>query len=467
MFKSRKHLVIFCSVLLLGFVLLFSLLAPQFGNSNQSTSVNNPSALYETAAEALFDIHNVQMLVHTQEIIKTKENTIQTASTQTVTHINQDSDDWQLYATEITNIGQHYWETSTILYGQTLYYTLNGVKFTGSCDIEALSRQYPPTIVLDPNLYKNITGIQIGRSRLVFFSEPIQQENWAVTSSADFLDARGIAWINSKGELTKSTYSFSYRMGELTCYKSVTVQIIDQDPYPIVTPVDTEAYQLLNDPLLPMELETTCGYLLQAQNIESNYVNQITCELFGDTRLQNTDIVIKSRTDDPDIEMATTVNITNSSREGEVISSSQIQQYSAGSYSLQLNSDTAVITEGASSQELLTSCQETLVGTILLPQHIKCANSSYSGNVYRIEFTATDEFAQKIISDACTYLYDDPELLDKLSPEHHIDSILCYIEFSMESGLPIKSGIHFLGTYYSSNLPYQLIFKSDQTYYIP
>ena len=467
MSKLYRSIVIVCLIVLVAIALLFSLLPHIDAGNHKLTKLENPQALYEDATTELSTQPNIQLLINAQEIISTNENTFETSAQRIVTHLNQGSDSWQLYAEENISMAPHSIETVTYYSDNTILYSLNGTHFTGECTPEALLSQYPSAVILDPKLYSNISGVQVGNSNVIFFSEPKEAENWFSCEPDQFLGAWGCAWINKNGELVKSTYQYSYAQNETTFYKAITVQVTDPAPSSIPTPADTVDCLNLEDPLLPMQLEIACGYLLQAGTITSAYSDRIVCEIFGDTRIQNIDITVDGHSGKPAIEMTTAVDITNNSRQGEVISSKQTQKYKSGIYTLRTNNDPEVTTQNASHHSLLTSCQEILIGTILLPQDVKNATISDTGSSYRVEFGATDAFAQKVISDVCTTLYNDPLLLDQISTEHRIDNVMCYIELSKKTMFPLKSGIHFNGTYYSSELPYQLIFESDQTYFIP
>lgn len=468
MFKSRKHAIAAGFVIFLLAVLILFLLAQKFDSSSmQLTLEEDPIACYSEATSRLSDNRNMELVVSEHEIIQTKENVFHTRLKQDISYVNRDSNDFKLQVTETIETDQHDTQTSVVYASDLLYYTINGSKFTGAIDPMALSAQYPPSIILDANNYRTIKGLRVGNSTVIRFSDPSYPEEWVGIETGSFLDACGTAWINRNGGLVKATYNLCYTKGNVTVYRSVTVQTAGTDPDPITVPNDTGDYLEISDPLLPRQLEIACGYLLQSQNIEASYTDTTTCQIFGDTRVQNIDILIENGNQNPYLQMATTIDITNSSREGEVLTSNQVQQYDSGNYIISTDNSPAVITKGASSQDLLRSCQEILIGTILLPNHVQDAEVFLTDESYRIEFTASKEFAQKVISDACTTLYNEPQLLDDLSAGHSIDRILCYLEFNNESGLPTKSGIHFLGTYYVSELPYQLIFESDQTYLIP
>lgn len=468
MSRPKNYAIVVGFIIFISAAIMLSVLVQESVPSPaQFTSAEDAVACYSAATENLSKNHNVQLMVSISEIIKSKENVFQTAVQQNITYQNWDSDDLQIYVSEAIDMRYHSLQTSTVYSNGTLYYSLNGTKFTGNYSMATLSAQYPPPIVLDPNAYQNINGLQVGNSTVIHFRAPIQPESWTGIDATIFRDAWGSAWVDSTGNLAKSMYNLCYSKGDLTFYRSVSVRVVGFNPDPICVPTDLNDYTQLSDPLLPMQLEVACGYLLQSQNIEAYHTDTITCEIFGDTRLQNIDVSIRNDTDNPFLKMTTAIEISNNSREGEVLTSKQVQQYHDGNYTLTTNDVPSVTSEDISSQELLTTCQEILMGTILLPQYVQDTEITHTSNAYRIEFAATNEFAQKVISDACMALYNEPQLLDELTTEHRVERVLCYLEFNKDSGLPTNSGIHLLGTYYVGELPYQLIFESDQTYLIP
>jgi len=467
MLRFKIRTIAVCFIILISAILILAALSSNFGSNIDFTLSEDPAVCYSASTEKLSEQYNMQLIVDTYELLETNENQFKTARQQNVTCLNRNADDLQLYATESISTGTLDLQTCVVYCDKTLYYTLNDSKFAGNYESAAVSAQYPPPVILDPNNYQAIDGLQVGNSTVIFFSAPKQQEMWTGIADAAFTDAYGYAWIDHNGDLIKSTYNLCYTIGDYTFYRSVTVRIADLDPAPITLPTNADEFVRLSDPLLPMQLELACGYLLQAQNLKASHTDTITCELFGDTRDRGIDILIEKKAEDQSLEMATSIKITNNSREGAVFTSKQVQRYENGNYTLITNDTPDAAIGSISSWEFLANCQEMLIGTILLPQHIQDAEISYAADLYRVEFTANEEFAQKIISDACTTLYNEPQLLNELAAEQRVDKVLCYLELDAQSGLPVKSGIHFLGTYYSGGLPYQLIFESDQTYVIP
>lgn len=468
MSRPKNYAIVVGFIIFISAAIMLSVLVQESAPSPaQFTSAEDAVACYSSAAEVISKNHNIRLMASTNEIIKTKENVFQTTIQQDITYQNWDSGDLQMSVSELIDMRHHTLQASAVYSNGTVYYSLNDNKFTGNYNTATLSAQYPPPIILDPNAYQNINGFQVGNSTVIYFRVPTQPERWTGIENAVFQDAWGSAWMDNNGNLLKSTYNLCYTKGELTFYRSVTVRVMGFNPDPIRVPTDLSNYTSLSDPMLPRQLEVACGYLMQSQNIEANHTDKITCEIFGDTRLQSIDVSIRNNTDNPFLKMTTAIEISNNSREGEILTSQQVQQYHNGNYTLTTNNGSAITEEGISSKDLLNRCQEILIGTILLPQYVQGTEITFANDTYRVVYSATNEFAQKVVNDACMALYNEPQLLDELTTEHRIEKVLCYLEFNKDSGLPTNSGIHLLGTYYVGELPYQLIFESDQTYLIP
>ena len=159
MSKQKVSSIAIIAVLMLCFLFIPLL---TMCSSNQAFSILTPeedaSTLYSNAVSQLSETQNIQLLVDTYEIIETKENIFRTSKQQNLTYLNCNSSNWQLSATETVKVGNHAFQTSTMYAEDTLYYSIDGSNFAGTCDESALSSQYPPAVVVDPNAYEEING---------------------------------------------------------------------------------------------------------------------------------------------------------------------------------------------------------------------------------------------------------------------------------------------------------------------
>lgn len=345
-----------------------------------------------------------------------------------------------------------------------LYMDLDSSSFTATMTAADYLSRLPPAVMFDEVLYSSILGTQIKEVTTISFSKASSAETWATPADAQFLSASGTVRLSKDSRIQESTYQVQYTVGAQTVEKTVTAVYYWYDLGRTPPHIEeTDKYTHISDPDAPLLLERMSGLILQAENISGNYTEYIFCEAFGDTRTRSIDLQM-SQGDSFAAQISTAVSLTNSSRAENNAQRQQLEIFENGVYSLSVDGEFIQPEAPFTEESLRSYCRDLLVGTILLPQHITAVTTEKIDGTVMLRFSANQDLAALISTDACRTLYQDPSVLNSIASNRFTDIMECYLQIDPATGLPLSSGIHYSGTYTISTLSYKLAFQAEQAY---
>lgn len=455
--KKRKFLI--ASIVILAAIVSGLLL--YFQKNKKPNHLENAATIYINTSDATADIKN--FVIHST---KTLETTIGTNSFSeswdtTLSCTDFGFDTMQILSQETLTIGKHKTEIEKVFSNGITYLTVNETNFSGKATVDDIKKQVIPAVLLDYNNYSQITGKATKDGYIISLSNATAIEAWANLDRATLINASGTAYISSKGHLTKSVYNLEYTKGQVQFRLNVVTEMTADVPS-IPPPENTGLFIPIENLEGPILFERASGYLMQAENITTDYEDATFFEAFGDRRLKSINMQAK-KISGWSANIETKITLKNDSRVGQDTIYAQAEKFRNGIYTLSkdgIEAQNAEITE----QHMQTYCQNILVSTILLPQHLQNCNITVANNVLRIDYQANEEFAKQISANACQDLYQDATLLEKISQNNKTDIMAGYLELDSLTGIPISSGIQYESTYTTDNIPYHLTFQANQSY---
>jgi hypothetical protein len=372
------------------------------------------------------------------------------------------TDNIRAKSTEQLSVGNHDVAISEVFTDNTCYITINDSHFSCPITLDNYMKRFTYAGLLDATLYRSITGIDDAEQYIISFSQPIAAEHWATDANYELVDAAGTVCINYDGLITKSTYTLTYSTGKAIVNKTYTVDIT-LSAEEISTPENTDNFLPIDYIDGPRMLESASGYLLQANNITSNYTDSIYFQAFGDSWARNVTLHMANG-ESLSALVETLTTLKNDSRVGHVSQLSNTELFADGGYLESTDGKAFKVNNDISAGDMLMYCQNSLLRNIMLPENITSAQIIASEDSLKIQFSASDEFARQISANACLTLYQDSELLENLASSRTTDTLQCYLELDVNSGLPIASGINYSGTHSIEDTPYVLHYDAEQTY---
>ena len=460
--KRRICIAIGCTIVLIALIVA----AFMFKKAPSSVDVT-----YPTVADALqaYDLaiqtHQAQNSV-CATISYIKEITIdgqvfRENAQQQLIYQNIGSNNFCASVTETLTSGTHTVEIVEIYVDGQCFYTVADIPFQCQLTSAEYLDRYTPLVMLDTSIYASITGIQKNKETVLTFQNPTAPEAWAIPETANLLQAEGTAYLNSEGLLTKSIYTINYHTGYANVKYSVSVQLQPAASQTIQKPKNTKNYTTLSYIDGPRMLEIASGHLMDCGDIQSNYSEQIHCQLFGD--LRSTDITIKTdHTDGWYAQVDTTVSTENTGKSGVSSTKKQTEIFQKDRYRVLIDGVESSNAQEVSKSAMLSYCRDILVSTVILPDHITHASVEQRENTIQIQFNANDAFAELLKSEALNALYQNDTILqDKV---YQTENVSCYLSLDANTLLPVASGYQLKGNYQVDGISYALIHSTEQTY---
>jgi len=462
---KRRIWVVFAAALTAALLLIISLLIlPQTANHNKNfktlSIVADPLQVYNNAISSLdasqysLTASRTKQTVTSRNIYTEKSRINENVSGWNTDELRAEWDETIDYGMQTTRYCEYFIDNAA-------YVSVDENLFRCEITADNFSARLIPQLLIDTALYRSVIGFDSTNEIRIIFEQPTAPENWAVPAGAEFVSSRAVARISAQGTLLQCIYSATYKLSGATIH--ITLNTQNAPPASPAIPEDLSAAIAVDHPDIPRLLEQSSGYLLQASNISSVYRESIYCQAFGDQRTKETRITL-STFPNWSAMVDTEVVSANTSRIGEIARHTHDERFSNGEYSLSIDGAEAKPDSSIERKAMEEYCQNMLLGSIILPQYIVSAEYSPQDHNVKIRFSASEEFARAVAANCCQTLYEKPELLDELTQGYQTNTMECYLDIDMHTGLPACAGILYAGTYTMDGIPYQLEFQADQSF---
>lgn len=457
--KKLIRFVLYCvsvSLLLTGIVLVAVL-----PNNDEPKILDNADAVYQEAVNRLNGQQDIKLSITYDKSTSIDGNIFREQSTQTVTYQGLGTQQMRGLAEQTLQIGDHSFHTTELYADGIGYFAVDDAPFQGTITQEEYLARYIPAAAISAELYANVHGSSTKKGTTIQFSHAALAESWAREVGMENLTAEGTAYLDADGNLTKTVYLLSYTMGHANITLSTTVSIEQAEE--ITLPQDTSIYTTITYLDGPRMLETACGYLLSTDTVSAYHADNISCEAFGDVREQT----IQVNTTGGAAWTAgvnTTVTVENNSKTGSSATTTKTETFENGIYTAKIDENDPTTSDKIGAADMRQYCRDILVATIMLPEYITDVKFTDTETELRIDFTASEAFAQMLSNEACATLYQKEDVLTGISQSYQTDSVSCYLTIDKQFGFPAASGFSYSGTYTISDLPYKLQYEADQSY---
>ena len=257
--------------------------APESAVTTQPTETTAPpttqpeptaAEVYAEAAEALRSREDVRMSVVYAREMKVGVDTFKETIQQDLTLRGIGTDAFCSKLEETWYNGSLGTLTNEVFKDGTMYCELNYDRFSAEMTGEEYLDRMLPAVLLDAALYETVE--QEGNDFL--FSGATELEEWVGGYYAWDISAEGTVKTDGKGNITESVYQAQYAQGTSEVTLKVTVKIKEDEGDAIEVPAKADTYILQDTPDGPGIVRRVIGYLLQADSVESNYLETATLE---------------------------------------------------------------------------------------------------------------------------------------------------------------------------------------------
>lgn len=456
---QRKLLVIYG----IGIILAIAGLVAAVCLTRTPLPISNPEEKLN-AAIAQLDLNHFSYTTTSKTTTTILEESFTETKTSYITIGRNENGLLEYSATESIQIGTHTFELQEAFENGTCYTIINGTGFVCEISEDTFTERILPFIPVTVANYSHMDGVTQNGTSIITLSQPTNAEKWYDSDGLTLNGATAVFEISKNNDIRQITYTCAYIIGDRSLELSVIITPSDRESH-IVFPDDKNSYIAVDSPDIPRILEVACGYLLSAKSISAAYSDSILCEAFGDQRTQS--ITLHAAQDTSWTAYTQThIQVSNSSKSDADTSFSKREHFDGTTLTTTIDSNAPTQETPDDPESVKSACQDVLVGTIILPWHIRSIDVVDTGSTIRINFTATEDFALLLSNEACTTLYRDGQVLSNLAADYRTQFVTCYLEIDKSTNLPTASGFSYEGIYDIEGYSYRLTFSADQQYTI-
>lgn len=429
-------------------------------NNEQTSQQADIVAVYKNAITELKSRYDITLTVKISTQTQIGTETFQENTDQFLYITGIGTDKLAYDSKETITLGNHTITNQEFFADGKVYFIVNKTGFCGDGTAEDYLKRHTPADTLNADLYQTITSSKTDNGTTISFLDPTAPEAWAVEADAVLTVAEGKAFLDKDNLLTGSEYTVIYHHNTATVTKKITVAISKTDSS-VTIPVG-DGFTFVENPEAILLLERACGYLIQSNAITAAATETMACELFGDTRKQELQLNMFQKDETFSAKILADITLANSSRGDEPIKKQEIVRFLKNTCTI--TTDGVETTKEISAKDMRSTCQNLLLGTILLPADISQVKLSDLGETLQIDFTPSETFVQNILQNISQTLYQKPDIFQDLTNYYSTKEITCYLTTDKHTGIPLSSGIRYSGTHSINEYSYTTSFEATQLY---
>lgn len=401
-------------------------------------------------------------------------------STQTLTYQGIGTENLVIVKNEVIDYGVHsdefdpddenrepcnYKET---WYQGTVYAELESTyRYSGPVDAEALAARYTPVVLLNSELYGDVTSETTANGTQITFAAPTAAEAWAVPEEGELVDAVGTVLVGADGAIDQMTYTVTYIYGTTEITKTVESTPLDT---PVIAPAAGVANPDTYTPITYVDALllsfTVPSLLLQADDITTASLESLFCQAAGVLRNQSSTINLSGRQEDAKVKFETGVYLMD-------YSSMQDQKYDLeetfenGTLTTVENDGLPSRESGYSAKDILPYAAEQMLTGMIDMDYWKDITAEDLGSVIFLEYELNENFGNTLQNSICEMLWGDATFLIALSSKYENKDLNGYLSIDKYTGLPVATGYYYEGVHTIDGQDYSLTLQFDQSIEAP
>lgn len=424
-----------------------------------------PAALYRAAADRLAGAQSF-----TTELSITTERTI---GEDTLTETTKRSAKYQNYGAKdmIANVSDE------IIFGTgltraaydliwsdgTVYARLKASKFVSRTTAEDFLAEQLPPVLLDAANYGSVTSEQTAEGTVFTFAEPTAAEGWAVPEDGSLVSASGSVTVNAAGELVKQSYevTFLYGVTEIRQTYDMTVELPQALDLSDSVPENAKGYESLDSITAAIMLMRAYIALQDADTFSIQTYNQVMSQAALVIRVANEDLHAIGGDSDLIMREKDRVNIVDYGSD-ETYSDTLEELYLDGELTTTHNDEDSE-TQTVRGRDVEDYCRQSKMQYVPSFDQLVDAKITDVGSYYLIEFSASDEFGNKLNSLVCLDLFADSAALNDIASSYTNKTVEGFMGVEKYTWLPTSLNVNFEGIHTIKDDPCLLQMKLNQS----
>lgn len=463
--------------LFLCIALLLSMAGCKRKTQDPTPTESLAKSTYTQARDTLNGQSNVTLALTITTLTTVDGDTFSERSAQTLTYQEKGAETAIIMMEETPEFNVHTDESDTdsensdpfqykeIWHQGTVYVEAEDVyRYKGSVTATDAAQRYLPVVLLNPDLYSNITSETAQDGTLIRFATPSAGESWAMPQDSTFVEASGSALVNASGILTEMNYTITYTYGPARVTKTVQSKPLDT-PKTITAPADPNAYTALGYIDALRTYVSAIGNLMQANRATVINSESLLSEAAAATKNQNVQADIYVQKADTVAKLDTSISFMNySTMQSEEYH--QVESYADSKLTTVIN-DGLPSTSNISWKNLWDYVSELMISGMPDMDYWKDVSITHMSSVSLLEFQFNDSFGNTLQNSICQSLWNDPAFLMNLASNYTNMELTGYLSIDRYTGLPVASGYYYKGIHTIKEHPYTMTMQFDQSIEIP
>jgi len=368
----------------------------------------------------------------------------------------------KIYQQEGAAYGSYKIQSIRIFRNRSAYYSVSDRTFRSSMTPEAFLETLTPPVLLDPQLYADVTAEYQGENVRLFFHNAAALESWVVPGQRIQPEsASAEALLRPDGSLDKTVYRAVFQNGAAKITLEVTCQVTlpaELDLSGQMSSIPTDCVEL-PDLRIPELLMQAAADLYAAESICSSTEEVIDSAAIKTRRVQKIDLLRQGAGQLLDADIQYTVELSDYT--GNLTQSVTKETYSDGVFITVTDGGSPVTSDSLSPENMQTHCEDLLLMSMFAISHLEDADIDYDEGLCHIRFIGTEAMTQALCQNIYTLLGVD---LDALSSEHSGDPVCGYLTIDLLTGVPAAAGMTLQKTHTVNGTGQLLSYQLDQSY---
>lgn len=425
-------------------------------DATETTVANEIAAAdaYAEAVDALEDADNIVMDLTINKKCTIGAYTSEETTERNAQYTNYGEDDMIASVSDLIVIGLTHCAYDCVFAEDTVYAKVKATKYISKeTKDEFLSEQIPPVMLDAENYALSCETLEDGCE--IKFSDGTAAEKWAAPKGCTLSSSSGTAKLNAAGALTEYSYSVNYSMGSTQIQMDVTAKVSTPGILDLRSsvPEKTKDYETLDSLSAALTLlRASC--MFESANICSyDLSSEMVSEAAGVYEKETSSYHMYITEDDVLYHYETYVDTTDGN---DAFSTSAVADITDGKL---------VITYDDEEEEEIPIDEDTVrkepykEGSDLLPTYDELVDALIydTGDYYLIEFSANDDYGDRIENMLATSLMGTPNGLRDYASNYQTTEADGYIAVEKYTYWPTAFGLNFTGVHTIEDTPCNLV----------
>ena len=432
------------------------------------TTLPDADALYADALARLENAANLQFSVTCTRKRNVGGESYSETVSQEISIQNRGTEDIRVAVQDTTTIGAYVVNSQEYHADGQAWLLFDNLPFTVEMEAEDYLSRFVAGAVPEYSLYGDVSLESTASGYTLRFTNPTAGEIWTVPEEADLNTASGAAFLDAEGNLTKTTYTASFRYGSTQYEEDYTISISVPETLELsnTLPAAEDEYISLDFIDAPMLLQKAYHEVMQTNVLSYTSTDTMITQAGGAALIQQETLNIHGTGIDTMAKY--TVDITLQDYQGAEDKYTLEETLKNKIYKYSENDGEPVAS--LLNENQIDNLRDENVALVLdffwTPKDIAGASVEDLGSVWLVTLTGNEALGNLYESTAASSFWGDGDFLRNLADSYRTDKLEGYLSIDKYSGLPVAFGFDYTGIHTLEGQEYPLTDLWNQTIFL-